>query len=196
MADSNAPTSTQPAPASPGLTSHHAYKYVAIVAGLFALLFGLILCGFAGWIFQNYATKDSGKPKHSVVNSRNRDGQFTFDVQRSECALQRLDTLPDPFVAHEGAEYCLYVIKVKNVGNQPRMLLLGPQKAKDGGGREFTPDMSASEAASPTRNPFPNLMWGGEDTTVAIVFEVPIGTRLAKLKLHDSPWSKGVEVEV
>jgi len=63
-------------------------------------------------------------------------------------------------------------------------------------GHVYTADLLASKAASPTRNRVPDLMWSNQVTTVALVFDIPLGTSLASLELHDSPWSDGVKMPV
>ncbi len=179
-----------------GLTSHPGCRSFAIFAGVCALIVGLAFSAVAGWVLQQYSHRAAGsKPQTRQTRSGDSvDGQFAFRLNSGRCGVTEVGVSPN--VRKPQGQYCVYVLRIRNVGEQPRVLTSSNQHAIDVNGHVHTADILASEAASPTRNPFPKLMWRDQVATVALAFDIPRGTLLASLRLHDSPWSDGVKMPV
>jgi len=68
------------------------------------------------------------------------------------------------------------------------------QVAYNGAGAKFDADSAASLSANENSQSFLQQINPGNQITVKVVSDVPKGTQLAKLELHDSAFSGGVDV--
>ncbi|HEY8504926.1 MAG TPA: DUF4352 domain-containing protein, partial [Gemmataceae bacterium] len=88
--------------------------------------------------------------------------------------------------------FCLVTVDVTNHGDEPRTLEPFSQKAFDARGREYSADDEAWLALEDS--PLLEEINPGNRVRGVIVFDVPRGTQLTRLELHDSPFSGGVTV--
>jgi hypothetical protein len=179
--------------AAPSLTSQPGCRSLVIILGVCVLVIGLALSLVAGWVLQQHSHSRKHQPsRHAAVGHR--DGQFSFQVKQQDCGLHQLGPPGDIQVA--SGQFCMYLVHVVNVGDQPRILLSTNQRAIDASGKKYDVNGLASEVASPGGRPFPNLLWRNEETTVALVYDLPVEVTPVALELHDSPLSGGVELKL
>jgi hypothetical protein len=114
------------------------------------------------------------------------DGAFAFTVTRFASHLHRVDDhiAQGLFVA--------LIVTVKNVGNDPRTYVGANQKLKDIAGKTY-PNDAVVEAAVNDDQSLSNIKPGSQ-IQVESVFDVPPGTAVASVELHDSALSPGVIV--
>jgi hypothetical protein len=90
--------------------------------------------------------------------------------------------------------FCLVDVTVRNIGNKAQMFNGSSQKAYNGDGTEFSHDDTAALYASKGNETFLNDINPGNKVAGTLVFDVPKGTKLSTVELHDSPFSGGVTV--
>jgi hypothetical protein len=119
------------------------------------------------------------------LNEPVRDGRFEFTVTGVDCSRTTLGT-----VRAEGV-FCLVSVRVQNISDQPQTLDATSQRAYDAQQNEYTAHPQATLAESPAL--FAQLDTGAE-VDGRLVFDVPAGTRLTQIELHDSAFSGGATV--
>ena len=123
-----------------------------------------------------------------------RDGKFEFTVSAVRCAV--------PFIGTRGfgqrpvGQYCLVRMTVSNVGDAAQSLFADNQYLFDDRGRKFTADSTASVYTSDEAQTIYQEINPGDSVTGTVYYDVPKSTRPARLELHDSASSDGVEVSL
>jgi hypothetical protein len=168
----------------------------------FALAASLIFGGVGSLALAGTAsakTHHKAKPKKPKLPSPHigqvaKDGNFAFTVTGVQCGLTTLGTAPISSTAPAGTQWCLATMNVKDDKNGAGTFGASDQKAIDGHGRQLSPDAGSviylpndDQAIFATVNP-------GVSISVVIPFQLPIGGKITKLELHDSPFSGGVTV--
>jgi Protein kinase domain/Domain of unknown function (DUF4352) len=122
-----------------------------------------------------------------------RDGQFEFVVRSVRCGLRRVG--PELAGRTPQGRFCLVAVSVANVGTEARDFAAGQQHLFGGDGRRHSVDGTATAA-----NGSPRLLLSqvnpGNRIAGTLVYDVPPGMRPARMELHDSPFSRGVAVDV
>lgn len=147
----------------------------------------LILAGCASPTIAPVATTSSRPAaEQSLVapaGSSVRDGKFEFTVLK-------YGSSPNADQARPQGIYVMVEMTVENIGNEPQTFFAGNQKLRIDN-RTYAPDSMASiylDSATVDINP-------GNIVTVTIAFDVPANTdHVNTLELHDSAFSRGVEV--
>jgi hypothetical protein len=135
-----------------------------------------------------------GSSENAVgLNQAARDGKFEFTVTGQDCSKNTIGTSPLSKTAQ--GTFCVVSLTVKNIGNEAQLLDASSQKALDAAGKEYSADSSAAMYMGDT-NTFLNQLNPGSTVTGQIAYDVPVGTKLTKLELHDSPFSGGVTVNL
>jgi hypothetical protein len=123
----------------------------------------------------------------SMVGRPVRDELFEFTVVTVQPHVARYQDR-----AARG-EFVLVTVKVTNIGGQTRALDARSQVAYDTAGRKLA-------NCEPYVYPRPKTFWDniapGESVSGTVGFDVPKGTRLTRVELHDSPASSGASVPV
>ena len=136
----------------------------------------------------------SGSSENAVgLNQAARDGKFEFTVTGQDCSKDTIGEAPLSKTAQ--GTFCVVSLSVKNVGNAAQLLDASSQKALDAAGHEYSADSSAAMYLGDT-NTFLNQLNPGSTVNGQIAYDVPVGTQLTKLELHDSPFSSGVTVNI
>ncbi|MGK5679787.1 DUF4352 domain-containing protein [Actinoplanes sp. URMC 104] len=120
------------------------------------------------------------------------EGTLAVSVTGTECGLASLGEADLPLAAD--GEFCLVSVAVQNKGQEPRLLDPGAQRAVDAAGRSHR---VAEQAAVFVNDQDPSLLDeipAGAIREGVVPFDVPRGTRLTALVLHESPDSTGVRV--
>jgi hypothetical protein len=124
------------------------------------------------------------------IGEQARDGKFEFVVSRVRCGVQRIG---DQYLNKTAqGQFCLISVGVRNIGNEQRTFEQSSQYLFDTTGRRFeTGDaglyLEDSKSFLEEINP-------GNGVNGTLVYDVPKGFKPAKVELHDSAFSGGVEV--
>jgi hypothetical protein len=140
------------------------------------------------------SSSGSGSSDNAVgLNQAARDGKFEFTVTGQDCSQNTIGEAPLSKTAQ--GTFCVVSLTVKNIGNEAQLLDASSQKALDAAGNEYSADSSAAMYLGDT-NTFLNQLNPGSTVNGQIAYDVPVGTQLTKLELHDSPFSGGVTVNI
>ncbi|MFG3301562.1 DUF4352 domain-containing protein [Micromonospora chersina] len=138
--------------------------------------------------------KGDDKPKTAKIGQPARDGKFEFTVKSSKCGVAKIGT--DMLGAKAQGQFCLVTVNVKNIGKESQMFDGSSQKAYAANGTEYSADGGAAIYANKNAETFLNDINPGNQVTGVVVFDIPKNVKLAKLELHDSPFSGGVTVSL
>ena len=142
-------------------------------------------------VIETPAIEDTGAEETQAASPGEevRDGNFAFvvgDVQTVD-AVTHPD---DPEVQKEAqGEYVIVQTTVTNVSAEPQPFYVSFSTLSDG----TTVYKSDDEAWLYLGNTVADLS-PGESLETSVVFDVPVGTRVESIELHDSPLSEGVTV--
>lgn len=139
------------------------------------------------------ATKPA-KPSGPGIGQPARDGKFEFVVNKITCGKRSVGVAP--FDAKAQGQFCLIKVSVKNIGDEPRSFTGGNQRAFSSAGAQFTNSTEAEMYANTDAETFLNEINPGNKVNGTLVFDVPKGTKLTKIELHDSMFSGGVTVRL
>ncbi|WP_433368649.1 DUF4352 domain-containing protein [Actinoplanes sp. CA-142083] len=121
-----------------------------------------------------------------------RDGKFEFTVSKMECGKTSVGA-DFTKVDAQGA-FCIVSIKVKNIGAEAQTFDGTSQKARDAKGTEYSNSTEAEIAVNKNATTFLEQINPGNQVTGQLVYDVPEGTKLTEIELHDSFLSNGVKV--
>ncbi|SCF16333.1 protein of unknown function (DUF4352) [Micromonospora viridifaciens] len=138
--------------------------------------------------------KGDDKPKTAKIGQPARDGKFEFTVKSSKCGVAKIGN--DMLGAKAQGQFCLVTVNVKNIGKEPQTLSDANQKAYAADGTEYSTDSGAAIYANKDQQTLFNEINPGNEVTGVLVFDIPKKVKLAKLELHDSVFSGGVEVSL
>jgi hypothetical protein len=121
-----------------------------------------------------------------------RDGKFEFRVLG---ITQQPSIADDSGFLDETAQGVFYIatLSVTNIGDEARGYFGGNQKLIDTKGREYE---SASGTDYILNEEFSQDINPGNSIQVRVAFDVPPGTAVSALELHDSAFSGGAQVRV
>jgi hypothetical protein len=120
-----------------------------------------------------------------------RDGMFEFTINNMECGRTQVGT--DPLAATAQGEFCLVTMDVRNIGDESRTFDTISQKASTGTGATYDADSEAALYANENNTGFLTGINPGNEVEGVVVFDVPPGTQLTTIELHDSLLSQGVQ---
>lgn len=119
-----------------------------------------------------------------------RDGKFAFTVTNVQRA-------PTAGTATARGEFVIVTMTVKNTGNQPQSFFSNNQKLFDTAGREYASDSTADSALnSDSGDSMVIDLNPGFDLTAKVAFDVPPGTQVAGITVHDSAFSGGAKISL
>ncbi len=122
-----------------------------------------------------------------------RDGKFEFVVKKVEPGKP---TIGDQYLNTKAqGEFVIVTMTVTNTANEAQTFLGDSAKAFDASGREFSASGSAAMYLKDS-NSFIEQINPGNTVTGQVVFDVPKGTKISELELHDSLFSDGVKVQL
>ncbi|MCX4390535.1 DUF4352 domain-containing protein [Micromonospora peucetia] len=130
--------------------------------------------------------------KTAKIGQPARDGKFEFTVKSSKCGVAKIGT--DLLGEKAQGQFCLVTLNVKNIGKEAQMFDGSSQKAYAADGTEYSSDTGAAIYANKNAETFLNDINPGNQVTGVVVFDIPKNVKLAKLELHDSPFSGGITV--
>lgn len=120
-----------------------------------------------------------------------RDGKFAFTVTRVKKGVHRVG---DQYTGQTAqGQYVLVYVTVRNIGTEASTFDNSSQKLTDVQGRNFDSDTGATISMADA-NAFLKDINPGNGVNGILVYDVPQGTRLKSIDLHDSMFSGGVTV--
>ncbi|MCO8271798.1 DUF4352 domain-containing protein [Actinoplanes sp. TRM 88003] len=140
------------------------------------------------------AKKTEAKKKDSMpgLNQPAKDGDFQFTVTGVKCGVAKVGSA----YLNEKAQgqFCLVSVQIKNIGKEAQTMVDSVQKAFDAKGTEYSVDSGAAIYANEDQQVFFEEINPGNTAKGKLVFDIPKGTKLTTLELHDSLFSGGVKV--
>jgi hypothetical protein len=119
----------------------------------------------------------------SGIGQEVRDGKFAFVVN----GVQRSPTAGDETAR---GEFVIVTMTVKNTGDQPQSFFAQNQKLFDTSGRQYAADsMATADSMVMDLNP-------GFTLPVKVAFDVPPGTAISAVEVHDSAFSGGAKINL
>jgi hypothetical protein len=136
-------------------------------------------------------TKQDKKPG---LNDPVRDGKFEFTVTRVKCGATKVGS--SLLGEKAQGQYCLITVRVKNIGKEAQAFADSAQKAYDAKKVEYSADSGAGIYVNSDNQVLFQDINPGNAVTGTLVFDVPKGTKLTSMELHDSVFSGGVRVDL
>lgn len=123
-----------------------------------------------------------------------RDGKFEFTVEGVQPGVP---SVGDEFLGTtaQGA-FTLVTLKVTNIGDEPQTFIDSNVKGVDSQGRELASDSGAGIYANSQAEGFLNEINPGNSVTAVVVFDLPAGETLTKLRVQDSAFSGGATINL
>ena len=128
------------------------------------------------------------------LNQAVRDGKFEFTVTGVDCSKTTLGS--DPVSTTAQGVFCLASVNVKNIGNEAQTLDSMSQYGYDAQGKKYSTDTAAAIYLPNGVDALFNQLNPGSSVDGTLIYDVPSGTTLTKLELHDSALSGGVTVNL
>lgn len=122
-----------------------------------------------------------------------RDENLEFTVSGIECGVPQVGT--DVFGEQAQGEFCIVTVDAVNVGTEPATLFGSDQVVYDDAGQVFEPSPTAGLYLDAANSYFASIN-PGNSVTVALVYDVPVGTEPAVIELHGTPFSQAPGVLV
>jgi hypothetical protein len=126
------------------------------------------------------------------MNKPATDGKFQFTVTGMKCGVDRIG--PKEFGEQAQGEFCLVDVTIKNVGEDAEVFADSSQKAYDAKGTEFSVDSGAALYANEDSSTFLEQINPGNQVKGKLVFDVPQGTKLTSVVLHESMFTAGIKI--
>lgn len=173
-----------------------------IVAGILVLgtlgcvgLFTLVLGGTAAVVGEAVTEADDNqKGKNAVAGVLGKpatDGKFEFTVHDMKCGVKQVG---GEFGVKAQGEFCLINVTVKNVADTPESFDSSSQKVYDAAGAEYSADGSAETYVNDEGQTFLESINPGNKIKGTLVFDVPKGSKLTSIVVHESMFTPGIRV--
>ncbi|TWJ06359.1 uncharacterized protein DUF4352 [Stackebrandtia albiflava] len=121
------------------------------------------------------------------------DGTFAFTVNQVQTGVP---SVGDEFTGTSAqGEYVVIDLNVRNIGDSPATVYDTDQYLIDSAGQTYNVDSDATFAVDPEAAWY-NDINPGNQVIMPLVYDVPPGTDIDRLELHDSTFSDGVEVSI
>lgn len=136
--------------------------------------------------------KKSAKKVTDGVGRTYRDGKFAFKVTKVKKGVQKVGN--EYFGDTAQGQFVVISVTVKNIGDEARTFTHHNQTLIDTKSREFEADPEASLWTTKDTKSFLQQINPGNSVKGRLIYDVPRGTKLKAVELHDSMWSGGVTV--
>lgn len=164
----------------------------------FALMAGAVLAlgcsAGAGGSGSGSGSGAEGRAPAAGVGTAARDGKFEFTVQKVQCGVPSVGSAAVGKKAQ--GQFCLVTVLVRNIGDKAQTFSDSSQKAFGADDVEYSADTAAGLYANEEATTFLNEINPGNQVTGILVYDIPAAATLARLELHDSPFSGGVTVSL
>jgi hypothetical protein len=183
------PGTTEPMPSPPH--GHRTWWIVLATCVAAVIVIGGVTVGI---VAATHALGSSDRPTTAAVGQPGRDGSLQFTAEQVTCGVDQVGP-PDDFVTPTG-QFCVVELKIRNVGTGPAIFTDALQEAYAPNGNRFSTDSEAILYANPDPTIFLTDINPGIALTADIVYDIPVGERIARLKLHSNPDTRGVVINV
>lgn len=158
--------------------------------GMFALFAGgaKVVSDAAGEMDANQSGKNAVAGK---MNTPATDGKFEFTVTKMRCGVKQVG---GEYGEKAQGEFCLISVNVKNVGTSAELFNDSSQQALDAAGNTYSVDSGAAVYANGDSSTFLEDINPGNTVKGFLVFDVPDGTKLESVVLHESMYTAGIKV--
>jgi hypothetical protein len=129
----------------------------------------------------------------SQVGKKMRDGKFEFTVTKVKCGRTLVGS--STFGKKAQGEFCEVSVTVANIGDEPQSMFGDNQYLFDSKNRKYSADTEAAIYLKDSNTLYEEIN-PGNSLKGTLLFDVPTGTKPAKLELHDSAFSGGVDVRL
>jgi hypothetical protein len=120
-----------------------------------------------------------------------RDGTFEFTVQGFQCGQSEL--VEDGRSVRPEGQFCVVRLRVQNLADGAKTYFSNYQVGLAADGATFDSDLAATTLLVVGRGEQNSTnIEPGASITTTVVYDIPTGTTLAALELHDSPYSTGI----
>lgn len=128
------------------------------------------------------------------LNTPVTDGKFEFTVTGVEGGKTQIG---DQYLNTKAqGQFVVVSLSVKNIGDKAQTIYDGNLKAFDASGKEFSADSKAQMYLGDEGRLWINEINPGNSVKGQVVFDVPKGTQLTTIELHDSMFSGGATVNL
>lgn len=134
-----------------------------------------------------------GEDAGAKIGTKVRDGKFEFVVTKVENAGKSLPSVFDTTEKAQG-EFILVTVDVSNIGDEPQTLDTNSQVLFNTKGQKYEPSSALLTIKDADKFFLTNINPGNTVTGAPLLFDVPVGTKIGSIELHDSPFSDGVKV--
>jgi hypothetical protein len=138
---------------------------------------------------------ENQKGQNAVAGQMNKpakDGKFEFTVTGMKCGAKQVGT---EFLNEKAqGEFCVINVEVKNVSDTAETFLDASQQAIDAKGATYSVDSGAGIFANGEQSVFLEEINPGNKVKGKLVFDVPAGTKLTAVVLHESTFTPGIKV--
>lgn len=155
-------------------------------------LFTLVLGGTKAAVDE---LDNNTKGKNAVAGQMGKattDGKFQFTVTGMKCGATKVGS--EFLNATAQGQFCQVSVTVKNTGTSAEIFDGTSQKAYDAKNVEYSYDGTASTYANEKDVTFLQQINPGNQVNGILVFDVPKGTKLTAVVLHESFYTAGVRV--
>jgi hypothetical protein len=170
-------------------------RTVWFIAGLVVL--GCCVAGVTasvvGQALEDAAADRANQPA-PTIGAAVHDGKFEFVVTAVSCGHGEL--VNGILRAQAQGQFCVVDLTVTNVGDEARTFADGVQKAFGPDGDQYSADTHAGVVANGSGAAIWNVINPGNTVAAKVVFDIPAGSTIAAVELHDSLLSGGVRVGV
>lgn len=164
---------------------------IAGCVGIFAIFVGgaKVVSDAANEMDKNQQGKNAIAGK---MNEPAKDGKFQFTVTKMKCGVASVG--PDGFGEKAQGEFCLIDVQIKNVADTAEIFNDSSQQATDAKGAVYSVDSGAATYANGDASTFLEEINPGNTVKGVLVFDVPKGTKLTSVVLHESMYTAGIKV--
>jgi hypothetical protein len=145
----------------------------------------------------NLANVTSSTPSVAPAGSSVRDGKFEFTVDRvtrSKTANNPSDPTNQYELTTAQGEFVIVSLAVRNIGNEQQTFFDINQKLIDSSGRSYGPSSQADSNLD--ANIGMSDINPGNSVNAQVAFDVPVGTPITAIEVHDSLYSGGAKVAI
>lgn len=186
-------SSTQPADGSKKFLNISGGALMLMITAIILLCcVGPCVLGLFGGVMESISPSSTPSPMRTIkIGQTARDGKFEFTVTKVKRGKTQIGSA-DLGVTAQG-EFVLIHITVKNIGDEPQDFIGSNQRLYDTSGKKYSVNTEAAIYMPDSESLWEEINPGNKVNGV-IVYDVSKTVKLAKLELHDSVFSEGVEV--
>jgi hypothetical protein len=134
------------------------------------------------------------QPANPGLKDAVRDGKFEFVVSKVSCGHNSIGK--GPVKKQPQGQYCIVSLTVTNISTHKQVFSDSYQNAIGDDGNVYGADTAAGVIENENGSAVFNTINPGNEVSAKIVYDIPDSASIAKLELHDSPFSGGVTISL